>query len=158
MTTFRHLDYPDRFPVERLGAAGIDALLDRGDLDAWASLASAVRADPHGALADTIMRLCAAHPMYGTSALWTTWIDQLRARPPTLSLRDLRKRRRMTQTEIAALTGSTQSDVSKLEHRHDVRVSTLRGYLSALGAELELTAAVDGERVRLRIGNDTTDA
>ncbi len=157
MKAFPHLDYPPRFPVERMGAAGLDALLERGDVDAWARLASFVKDDPTGELADAVLRICAAHPMYGTSALWTTWIEGLRSRPATLGLRELRKGLDVTQTDVARRTGSTQSDVSKLERRDDVRLSTLREYLRALGAELEVCAVVDGGRSRLRIGTGSSD-
>lgn len=74
----RHLDYPPDAPVETLGRAAIDDLLDRGDLRDWAPLARAIARDPHGQLADTVLQLCAAHRMYGTSRLWTSWIVRLR--------------------------------------------------------------------------------
>jgi hypothetical protein len=74
----RHLDYPPGTPPGELGLAGLDDLLDRGDLDDWAPLARAVAADPHGVLADRVHRIVEAHPMYGTSLLWRTWIDRLR--------------------------------------------------------------------------------
>lgn len=74
----RHLDYPPAAGIAELGAAALDDLLDRGDLTDWAPLARAVAADPHGPLADKVLHLCAAHPMYGTSVLWRLWIAQLR--------------------------------------------------------------------------------
>lgn len=136
---FRHLDYPDDTPVTQLGPAAIDALLERGDLADWGPLARAVRADPHGGLGDTILRIGDAHPMYGTSALWRLWIERLRAgdRSPR-SLRELRHRRGQTQQDVAAQMGISQSDVSKLERRLDVRLSTLRSYVAATGGRLEL--------------------
>jgi hypothetical protein len=76
----RHLDYPEDTPPDRLGPAAIDDLLDRGDLDDWAPLARAVAAEPWGSVAETILRLCAAHPMYGTSRLWPAYISLCRAR------------------------------------------------------------------------------
>jgi len=47
--------------------------------------------------------------------------------------------------------------ISKLEHSEDVRVSTLRQYLEALGARLELVAVFDDEdrRVSVHLGKDT---
>lgn len=44
----RHLDVPAGTPPDQLGAAAIDDLLDRGDLDDWTPLARAVAADPWG--------------------------------------------------------------------------------------------------------------
>ena len=140
---FRHLDYPDGCPVDDLGPAAIDAILDRGDLEVWRPLRDAVREDPFGAVADAILRLCAAHPMYGTSAIWTTWIERLRSEVP-VGLADLRRRRGLTQTDVAQRTGSTQSDVSKLERRSDVRLSSLASYAAALGGELEVRVRFPG--------------
>jgi hypothetical protein len=77
---FRHLDYPPDADVRELGLAALDDLLDRGDLDDWAPLARAVAEDPHGALADKVLRLCDAHPMYGASVLWRAWITCMRKR------------------------------------------------------------------------------
>jgi hypothetical protein len=51
----------------------------------------------------------------------------------------------------------TQGAISKLEHADDVRVSTLRQYLEALGARLELIAVFDedGERrVPINLGRE----
>lgn len=95
-------------PVEGLGAAAIDDLLERGDLGSWRMIASAVRADPTGALADTILRLCAAHPMYGTTSLWRTWIERLRRgnKPRAVGLAELRTRAGATQQDVAGRMGS----------------------------------------------------
>jgi len=75
----RHLDYPEGTPVEELGDAAIDDLLERGDLGAWRPLLRAIAADPHGALSERVLRLCEANPRFGTSALWRAWIAQRRA-------------------------------------------------------------------------------
>lgn len=45
----------------------------------------------------------------------------------------------------------TQGAISKLEHSDDVRVSTLRQYLEALGARLELVAVFEDEERRVPI-------
>lgn len=157
MKTRRHLDYPDDRRPEDIGPAGLDDVLDRGDLDEWAPLAAAIEKDPFAPLADTVLRLCAVHDMYGTSALWTTWIERLRARPERRSLRELRKGLGLTQTEVAERMGSSQSDVSKLERRDDVRVSTLREYVRALGGELDLLAQIDAVRAVLRLRESLRD-
>lgn len=57
----RNLDYPDDVPITELGAASLDDLLERGDLESWVPIAQAVQREPHGALADTILRLCQSH-------------------------------------------------------------------------------------------------
>ena len=141
----RHLRVPPGTPPEELPLAAVVNLLERGDLDDWRPLAAAIRRDPHGRLADDVLRLVDAHPMYGTSPLWRAWIDRCRARadgaePPRRvdGLAELRRERGLTQTELARRVGVSQSDLSKLERRRDVRLSTLRTYLEALGGTLRL--------------------
>lgn len=149
--SFRHLDYAKTTPVEALGAAAIDDLLERGDLESWRAIASAVRADPNGALADTVLRLCDAHPMYGTAPLWRTWIERLRGgrnKPRTVGLAELRARAGATQQDVASKMGIAQSDVSKLERRTDAKLSTLRAYVEALDGELEIAVRLPGRRGR----------
>ncbi len=53
----------------------------------------------------------------------------------------------MTQTTIAEELHIGQGDVSKLERRTDMYVSTLAGYLQAVGAELEIRAVFPEGRV-----------
>lgn len=137
---FRHLDYPSGTPVTELGPAALEALLDRGDLEEWTPLARAIAGEPWGATADTVLRLCEAHPMYGTSALWRAWIERRRGRPDHggTTLAEARARAGLTQTRVAERLGIGQSDVSKLERRSDVLLSTLRAYARAIGARLHV--------------------
>lgn len=145
----RHLDYDPTTPVVERGRAAIDDLLDRGDLDDWSPLATAVAADPGGPLAQAVLDICEAHPMYGTSRLWPAWITGLRlgGRPGRgASLAELRVRRGLRQVDVAARLGSSQPDVSKTESRGDLRLSTLRAYVAATGGRLECRAVYpDGE-------------
>ena len=53
-------------------------------------------------------------------------------------LRDLRKALDRTQTAVAETLGITQDGVSRLEQRSDLLLSTLRGYIKAIGGELTL--------------------
>ena len=50
----------------------------------------------------------------------------------------------------------TQGEIAKLEHSDHVRASTLRQYLEALGARLELVAVFDDDdrRVPIHLGRD----
>ena len=82
------------------------------------------------------------------------------ARAGGLSLRDLRKARRQTQASVARQLGIKQENVSRIETRSDLLLSTLSGYIEALGGKLCLLAefpdqppvaltgfaALDGER------------
>ena len=67
-----------------------------------------------------------------------------------MSLHQLRKARELTQTKIAGELQMGQGDVSKLERRADMYVSTLASYLQAVGAELEIRAVFpDGHAVKI---------
>jgi transcriptional regulator with XRE-family HTH domain len=67
-----------------------------------------------------------------------------------LSLQELRKARELTQTSIAAELEIAQGDVSKLERRTDMHISTLANYLHAVGVELEIRAVFpDGHAVKI---------
>lgn len=73
-----------------------------------------------------------------------------------IRLYELRHAEAVSQAELAGRLDVTQSAVSKLEHADDVRVSTLRQYLDALGARLELVAVFDDDdrRVPIHLGRD----
>ena len=49
--------------------------------------------------------------------------------------------------------GVAQPDLSRLERRADVRVSTLQAYAEATGARLRPVADVGPDRVELRLGS-----
>ncbi|MFZ0695325.1 MAG: XRE family transcriptional regulator [Alphaproteobacteria bacterium] len=57
-----------------------------------------------------------------------------------MSLQDLRKAIGKTQAVIAKRLKVGQDAVSKLETRSDMYISTLRGFVKAMGGELELIA------------------
>ena len=62
-----------------------------------------------------------------------------------LALRDIRKLRALTQQEVAKTLGGKQVYVSRIEKRADVKLSTLRGYVEALGGELQLLVTFPDE-------------
>jgi predicted transcriptional regulator len=57
-----------------------------------------------------------------------------------MSLRELRCLRKISQQAIAVATHASQSEISRVEQRSDVRVSTLRDYVEALGGHLKIIA------------------
>jgi len=57
-----------------------------------------------------------------------------------MSLRDLRKARRLTQARIAKRLGVTQDSVSRLEQRSDLLLSTLRKTVKAMGGDIRIVA------------------
>jgi DNA-binding XRE family transcriptional regulator len=56
------------------------------------------------------------------------------------TLRDLRQARHLTQERMAALLGVQQENVSRLERRADLLLSTLSSYVGAMGGKLRLIA------------------
>ena len=57
-----------------------------------------------------------------------------------LTLRDLRQARHLTQERMAELMGVEQENVSRLERRADLLLSTLGSYAAAMGGTLRLVA------------------
>lgn len=53
---------------------------------------------------------------------------------------------------VAETLGISQGNVSRLEARSDVYLSTLRSYVEALGGRLEIAAVFDDERVVVAVG------
>jgi transcriptional regulator with XRE-family HTH domain len=65
-------------------------------------------------------------------------------------LRALRKARDFTQDTIAETLGVTQPEVSKMERRTELYISTLRRYIEAMGGSLDIVARFpSGEAVIL---------
>jgi len=155
----RHLEIRSGTPAEELPPAAIVDILARGDLADWKPIAEAIDLDPQGKLADMVMRLVDVYPMYGTSALWRAWIDRTRARAegarrPVNDLPALRRGLGFTQVKLADRVGMSQSDLSKLERRRDVRLSTLRAYAVALGGRLRLVFDIGGKQTEIRLRNE----
>jgi DNA-binding Xre family transcriptional regulator len=155
----RHLEYAPDTPVEDLPSAALVDILERGDLNDWQPIAAAVARDPLGEFADRVMRLVDEYPMYGTSPLWRAWIDRCRARAEgrlrteaAMDLAGMRRHVGLTQVELAGRLGMSQSDLSKLERREDVRLSTLAAYVRALGGRLVILCEAGRARMRIRLG------
>jgi DNA-binding XRE family transcriptional regulator len=63
-----------------------------------------------------------------------------------MPLQQIRNARRMTQTRLAELLEMDQGNISKLEQRTDMYLSTLRSYVEAMGGALEIRAVFpDGD-------------
>ncbi|CAN5449138.1 XRE family transcriptional regulator [soil metagenome] len=63
-----------------------------------------------------------------------------------MELNELRRARNLTQEELANRLGVRQTNVSRMERRGDMHISTLREVIEAMGGELEITARFpDGE-------------
>jgi transcriptional regulator with XRE-family HTH domain len=67
-------------------------------------------------------------------------------------LAELRRAHNLTQAQLARQLGVTQGEVSRLERRADLYLSTLQSYIEAMGGQLELVGVFDDARVKLAIG------
>jgi DNA-binding XRE family transcriptional regulator len=68
-----------------------------------------------------------------------------------MTLQELRRAREMTQVKMAKSLGVAQKQISDIEKRTDMHISTLRRQVEALGGELTLTAKFpNGTPVKLR--------
>jgi DNA-binding Xre family transcriptional regulator len=70
-------------------------------------------------------------------------------------LKTLRAALGKTQTDIAEAAGMAQGDVSRLERREDVKLSTLARYAAALGGTVQVAVVVNGRCYVLDLTSDT---
>lgn len=96
---------------------------------------------------------------------WSTLRDELRSDPvkneryepmrrataDAVRLGKLREARHKTQVQLAAMIGTTQANVSRLENRDDLYLSTLSEYVEALGGHLELRAVFPDEVIPIDV-------
>ncbi len=66
-----------------------------------------------------------------------------------IRLRELREARGLSQTELARRLGVSQKRVSAIERAHDLNLSTLQRYVSALGGQLKADVEFEGETIAL---------
>ena len=66
-----------------------------------------------------------------------------------MPLDQLRKSQQMTQLRVAGVLGVNQGEVSKIEHRSDICISTLTDYIEAIGGRLEIRAVFKDREVRI---------
>ncbi len=66
-----------------------------------------------------------------------------------MPLQKLRHARNFTQQGLAKVLKVTQSEVSKIENRTDVYISTLSNYVEAMGGQLEIRAVFPEGKVRI---------
>lgn len=62
-----------------------------------------------------------------------------------MTLAELRKERRISQTEVANALGIGQMQISRLERRKDPRLSTMQKTVAAMGGQLMLVATFPGQ-------------
>ena len=80
-------------------------------------------------------------------------LSEINARQATL--RRLREARALTQSTVAELLEMDQSEVSRLEYRSDMLLSTLKRFVQATGGELHLVVRYpDGAPVELLVPDE----
>jgi transcriptional regulator with XRE-family HTH domain len=62
-----------------------------------------------------------------------------------LTLQELRKAKKLTQVQLAKTLGVQQATVAKYERQSDLLLSTLTGYVRAMGGELKLMVEFPGK-------------
>ncbi len=65
------------------------------------------------------------------------------------SLKKIREELGVTQVQLAKDLDVTQNNISTLESRGDIKISTLKNYLNALGGELVLAAKFPGQDTKI---------
>ncbi|MGH7750232.1 MAG: XRE family transcriptional regulator [Candidatus Dormibacteria bacterium] len=68
------------------------------------------------------------------------------------SLAKVRKLRALAQATVAEAMGMDQSEISRLERRSDLLLSTLRRFVNATGGDLHLVASYPDGDVELLVG------
>jgi hypothetical protein len=80
---------------------------------------------------------------------------EVQAEIERMKLSELRRARNLSQTTIAKILDMSQGDVSKLERRTDMYVSTLRSFIEAVGGKLQIVAQFpDGTPIEIDTFHD----
>lgn len=66
--------------------------------------------------------------------------DQAQAILISMALQELRQTRQLTQQDLARILNVSQAALSKMENQGDMRISTLRKLLAAMGGTLKIVA------------------
>lgn len=140
----RHLDYGSSAGVQQLGAAGLQAVLDRGDLADWRPVLQAIALEPWGPVARRVERVLDHLETYGTAPLLRGWLRSCReGKPePAATLAELRREAGLTQRQLAARLGLSQAQVARVESTPSPSLRSLRRYLAGLGLTLTAVVAV----------------
>ena len=122
-----------------------EASIDEVDPDAWQhritpeAFYEGVRADPRA------------------RARMEAVLSEINVRQATLA--QVRKARELTQATIGELLEMDQSEVSRLEHRSNMLLSTLRSFIRATGGDLRLVVTFpDAEPVEILVGSQASAA
>lgn len=70
-----------------------------------------------------------------------------------MTLHGMREQLGISQEELARAWDTSQPNVSRIEHKDDLLVSTVRRYVEALGGKLEMQAVFTNQTVQLDLGH-----
>ena len=80
-------------------------------------------------------------------------LADIRTRVDTLAA--LRKARGLTQIQLSEELGMTQGEISRLERRENLHLTTLSRFIEATGGRLRITAIYNDDEVEVTIGDLT---
>ncbi|CAM4456548.1 MAG: hypothetical protein LEGION0403_FIIPPAGN_02775 [Legionella sp.] len=66
-------------------------------------------------------------------------------------LYEIREQLHITQEDMAAKLNTKQANVSRTERRRDMKLSTLKRYIEAMGGELDIVARFASNEVHLNV-------
>lgn len=79
------------------------------------------------------------------------WVEsQAKREEQTMALAEIRKARKMTQTQLANTLNIKQPSVADMEKRTDMYVSTLRSLIEGMGGKLEIIARFPEGNVHIK--------
>ena len=115
MVTFRNLTVSPDQPVEQWTTEGVLSALERGSLGDWRRLARAIRAEPHGVVADDLMEAIEVTESRGVAVAMLQVVRDARMSEAERIARRVRgciRRSGLTQAAFAARIGTSQSRLS----------------------------------------------
>lgn len=68
-----------------------------------------------------------------------------------MTLQEIRKHQNITQKDMAKLLGINQENVSRMERRKDMHLSTIKEYIEALGGKVEINAIFPDSKVSIEV-------
>lgn len=74
-----------------------------------------------------------------------------------MALKELRSALQLSQKKLAATLSVDQANISQIENRTDMFISTLRGYIEAMGGELDIIARFPQGEVHINQFEDIED-
>jgi transcriptional regulator len=66
-----------------------------------------------------------------------------------MALHELRRTQHVSQEKLATALNTKQANISRIERRSDMYISTLRNYIEALGGQLDIIARFSDEEIHI---------